>query len=107
MAARKPFQTDALNASSIPTASLGRLRRHGANLIQTDESDLKGELGERHQRQLDKIHDEWNARIDRELKGVVGCLKDLVELSDVSGGLDPHHSLLMEQGSECYADTPV
>ena len=73
----QPFRTDALNPSSLPTASLGHLRPLSSRPIQSSST------------QPDVSHEEWNLRIDREVKAVVGGLEDLIDLSDVS----PHHSL--------------
>lgn len=68
------FQTDALRPSSLPTATLGR-RRHidQANAERKDTAE-----------DLDRVSEEWNVRIDREVKSVSSGLKELIELADVS-----------------------
>ena len=66
------FHTDALRPSSLPTASLGRrlpTSTTGAN------KDADAEL--------DKVAEEWNLRIDKEMKNLTGGLGELVELADV------------------------
>jgi hypothetical protein len=65
------FHTDALRPSSLPTASLGRRQTSSAN---TDK-DADAEL--------DKVAEEWNLRIDKEMKNLTGGLGELVELADV------------------------
>lgn len=75
------FQTDALRPSSLPTASLGR-RRH------FDDTNAQNEEGEK----FGKVAEDWNVRIDKEVKAVSTGLKELIELADVS--LSPAPSLL-------------
>jgi hypothetical protein len=65
------FHTDALRPSSLPTASLGRRQTSSTN---TDK-DADAEL--------DKVAEEWNLRIDKEMKNLTGGLGELVELADV------------------------
>ena len=78
------FQTDALNPSSLPTASLGRPRPLSRfNPPSTDPNLDNLAIGQRQQAVLDRVHEEWNGRIDREVKAVAGSLKDLVNLADV------------------------
>jgi len=66
------FHTDALRPSSLPTASLGR--RLPTTTTGTDK-DADAEL--------DKVAEEWNLRIDKEMKNLTGGLGELVELADV------------------------
>jgi hypothetical protein len=68
------FQTDALRPSSLPTASLGRRRPlDGNGNTQTAVSE-----------DLDKVAEEWNVRIDKEMKSMTTSLAELVDLADVS-----------------------
>jgi hypothetical protein len=65
------FQTDSLRPSSLPTASLGRRQPSTANA----DKDADAEL--------DKVAEEWNLRIDKEMRNLTGGLGELVELADV------------------------
>jgi len=65
------FQTDSLRPSSLPTASLGRRQPSTANA----DKDADAEL--------DKVAEEWNLRIDKEMKNLTEGLGELVELADV------------------------
>ena len=65
------FQTDSLRPSSLPTASLGRRQPSTANA----DKDADAEL--------DKVAEEWNLRIDKEMKNLTGGLGELVDLADV------------------------
>jgi hypothetical protein len=65
------FHTDSLRPSSLPTASLGRRQTSTANV----DKDADAEL--------DKVAEEWNLRIDKEMKNLTGGLGELVELADV------------------------
>jgi hypothetical protein len=71
------FHTDSLRPSSLPTASLGRRQPSTANA----DKDADAEL--------DKVAEEWNLRIDKEMKNLTGGLGELVELADVRF-LSPH-----------------
>jgi hypothetical protein len=64
------FHTDALRPSSLPTASLGR--RPTSNTIKEDTDA-----------ELDKVAEDWNLRIDKEMKNLTGGLGELVGLADV------------------------
>jgi hypothetical protein len=74
------FHTDSLRPSSLPTASLGRRQTSTANV----DKDADAEL--------DKVAEEWNLRIDKEMKNLTGGLGELVELADVRflPSLSPH-----------------
>jgi hypothetical protein len=74
------FHTDSLRPSSLPTASLGRRQTSTANV----DKDADAEL--------DKVAEEWNLRIDKEMKNLTGGLGELVELADVRllSSLSPH-----------------
>ena len=83
------FQTDSLNPSALPSALLGQRRRPqqgsssaNAFLNEADRADLP--LGQRNDLELDKVAEAWNARIDKEVKAVVGGLKEIVTMADVS-----------------------
>jgi hypothetical protein len=65
------FHTDSLRPSSLPTASLGRRQPSAANA----DKDADAEL--------DKVAEDWNLRIDKEMKNLTGGLGELVELADV------------------------
>jgi hypothetical protein len=65
------FHTDSLRPSSLPTASLGRRQPTTANA----DKDADAEL--------DKVAEEWNLKIDKEMKNLTGGLGELVELADV------------------------
>jgi hypothetical protein len=65
------FHTDSLRPSSLPTASLGRRQPSTANA----DKDADAEL--------DKVAEEWNLRIDKEMKNLTGGLGELVDLADV------------------------
>jgi hypothetical protein len=71
------FQTDALRPASLPTASLGRRipssSGHGAQKGETTASS----------EDLDRVAEEWNVRIDKEMKAMSGGLGELVDLADV------------------------
>lgn len=68
------FHTDALRPSSLPTASLGRRNP-------TTGTDTGG--GKDSDAELDKVAEDWNVRIDKEMKNLTGGLGELVELADV------------------------
>ena len=71
------FQTDSLRPSSLPTATLGRRRQldlDGAGDEDPEDTDGKSE----------KVAEDWNLRIDREMKAVSTGLKELMGLADVS-----------------------
>lgn len=74
------FHTDALRPSSLPTASLGRRQfsttGSGANGNGNDTSTEDVDL--------DKTAEEWNLRIDKEMKNMTVGLGELVDLADVS-----------------------
>ncbi|WWC58415.1 uncharacterized protein I303_100955 [Kwoniella dejecticola CBS 10117] len=86
----QPFKTDSLLPTSLPSATLGR-RRHLVSTNQTqsgaDDENLTTE--ERAQKILDAEHEKWNERIDKEIKGVVDGLNDLVELADIGTAPSP------------------
>lgn len=67
------FQTDALRPSSLPTASLGRRRPLDLSAGTSGVSE-----------DLDKVAEEWNVRIDKEMKAMTSGLAELVDLADVS-----------------------
>ncbi|RXK36192.1 hypothetical protein M231_06536 [Tremella mesenterica] len=69
----KPFQTDALNPSALPRATLGRFR------TRTSTSERTGGDEER----LDVWAEELNKRVDKDIKACLNGLKDVVE---VAGG---------------------
>ena len=75
------FHTDALRPSSLPTASLGRRQfpttgsGSGANGNERDTSTEDAAL--------DKTAEEWNLRIDKEMKNMTVGLGELVDLADV------------------------
>ncbi|KAK8865756.1 hypothetical protein IAR55_000903 [Kwoniella newhampshirensis] len=95
----QPFKTDSLNPASLPRATLG-LRRHpgsgpsasSAGGLFTDPNGASSESispDERAKRALEKEYERWNERIDKEMKGVVQGLKDLVALADISPNPSP------------------
>lgn len=84
MASSQRFQTDALNPSSLPSARIGRNRQ---SLLDTNNTIPPGE---RQKAELDNEYEDWNNRIDREVKSITTSLEDLVSLADVS--LPLHHS---------------
>jgi hypothetical protein len=65
------FHTDSLRPSSLPTASLGRRQPSTANVHKDADAEL------------DKVAEEWNLRIDKEMKNLTGGLGELVDLADV------------------------
>jgi hypothetical protein len=69
------FHTDALRPSSLPTASLGRRQfsSSGTNVKDTSTEDVN----------LDKYAEDWNLRIDKEMKNMTVGLGELVDLADV------------------------
>ncbi|WVQ97111.1 hypothetical protein IAU59_004221 [Kwoniella sp. CBS 9459] len=100
----QPFKTDSLVPSSLPSATLGRRRPHAASAatnrfgpgpglgLDNDEGALDGATltpEERAQRLLDREHERWNERIDKEIGGMVGALKELVELADIGPSPSP------------------
>ncbi|WVR05719.1 hypothetical protein IAU60_002743 [Kwoniella sp. DSM 27419] len=89
----QPFRTDSLRPSSLPSATLGRRRHQPSNTTRDPagaETSLDGLSAEdRAQRILDAEHERWNERIDKELKGMIGGLKELVELADVGPSPSP------------------
>lgn len=79
------FQTDALRPSSLPTATLGRRRDTQLDQDSTangDQNDKNGKFG--------AVAEEWNVRIDKEVKAVSTGLKELIELADVSPFFSPY-----------------
>lgn len=78
----QPFKTDSLRPSSLPSATLGR-RRPQLSTAATLEGGENLTPGERAQRVLEKEHERWNERIDRDVKACVEGLKELVQLADV------------------------
>ncbi|WVQ85645.1 hypothetical protein IAT38_007811 [Cryptococcus sp. DSM 104549] len=85
----QPFKTDSLRPSSLPSATLGRRREHlpSSSLLTAADSSLTPE--ERAKQALDKEHERWNERIDKEVKGCVDGLQELVELADISANPNP------------------
>jgi len=65
------FHTDSLRPSSLPTASLGRRTQNTTNAKEDTDAEL------------DKVAEDWNLRIDKEMKALTGGLGELVELADV------------------------
>ncbi|WWC99496.1 hypothetical protein V866_006399 [Kwoniella sp. B9012] len=88
----QPFKTDSLLPTSLPSATLGR-RRH-ISQTQTNPTGESENLTteERLQKGLDDEHEKWNERIDKEIKGVVEGLKDLVELANIGPNPSPLNS---------------
>jgi hypothetical protein len=76
------FQTDSLRPSSLPTASLGRRQTSTANVHKDADEEL------------DKVAEEWNLRIDKEMKNLTGGLGELVELADVRSLISSFPSFL-------------
>ncbi|WWC86063.1 uncharacterized protein L201_000934 [Kwoniella dendrophila CBS 6074] len=89
----QPFKTDSLLPTSLPSATLGSKRRNfgQGNSSRFPEDDQNENLNaeERSQRLLDKEHERWNERIDKEIKGVLDGLKDLIELADIGTSPSP------------------
>ncbi|KAL1406190.1 hypothetical protein Q8F55_007879 [Vanrija albida] len=82
MAAR---QYDVFNPSALPTASLGRRGlRPAPRAGGLDAADAKRTPDA----ELDRVYDEWNVRIDKEVKAVASGLGELVALADISP--NPH-----------------
>ncbi|ORX34219.1 hypothetical protein BD324DRAFT_683646 [Kockovaella imperatae] len=83
----RPFQTDALNPGAIPSASSGRLGRTNQPLsssARTFELPVDNLVpGSRYTAELKKTHEDWNAKIDKEVKGLAKGLKELVDLADI------------------------
>ncbi|KIR67571.1 hypothetical protein I314_01988 [Cryptococcus bacillisporus CA1873] len=79
----QPFKTDSLRPSSLPSATLGR-RRPQLPTAAAIEGEENLTPGERAQRVLEKEHERWNERIDRDVKACVEGLKELVQLADIS-----------------------
>ena len=79
----RPFQTDALNPSAFPSSSLGRLRpQNTPSRPFQNEADGSGP-GAEYEDKLKKVHEAWNVRIDKEVKGIAKGMKELVDLADV------------------------
>lgn len=78
----QPFKTDSLRPSSLPSATLGR-RRPQLPTAAALEGGENLTPGERAQSVLEKEHERWNERIDRDVKACVEGLKELVQLADV------------------------
>jgi hypothetical protein len=81
------FQTDSLNPSALPSAILGQRRRPQqttSNTFLRDGQVTNLPLGERNDIELDKVAEAWNVRIDKDVKAVVGGLKEIVTMADVS-----------------------
>ncbi|WVW82101.1 hypothetical protein I302_104106 [Kwoniella bestiolae CBS 10118] len=87
----QPFKTDSLLPTSLPSATLGRRRHISQTQTQSNFNEESSQLTteERFQRGLDAEHERWNERIDREIKGVVDGLKDLIELADIGTSPSP------------------
>ncbi|WVO19699.1 uncharacterized protein IAS62_000989 [Cryptococcus decagattii] len=79
----QPFKTDSLRPSSLPSATLGR-RRPQLPTAAAIEGEENLTPGERAQRVLEKEHERWNERIDKDVKACVEGLKELVQLADIS-----------------------
>ncbi|ODO11949.1 hypothetical protein I350_00733 [Cryptococcus amylolentus CBS 6273] len=82
----QPFRTDSLRPSSLPSATLGRRRHYEPRASALDAADGSENLTleERAQVKLDKEHDRWNERIDKDIGACVDGLKELVQLADIS-----------------------
>ncbi|WVQ71163.1 hypothetical protein IAR50_000688 [Cryptococcus sp. DSM 104548] len=82
----QPFRTDSLRPSSLPSATLGRRRHYEprASALDAPDGSENLTLEERAQAKLDKEHDRWNERIDKDVKACVDGLKELVQLADIS-----------------------
>ncbi|EAL22039.1 hypothetical protein CNBC1770 [Cryptococcus deneoformans B-3501A] len=79
----QPFKTDSLRPSSLPSATLGRRRPQLPTTAALEDGENLTP-GERAQRVLEKEHERWNERIDRDVKACVEGLKELVQLADIS-----------------------
>lgn len=75
------FQTDALVPTALNTGILGRKRN--ADIGGASSSFLNTENQVSAADERDKFAEEWNLRIDKEVKVVAGGLKGLVELANV------------------------
>ncbi|ODO07468.1 hypothetical protein L198_01047 [Cryptococcus wingfieldii CBS 7118] len=82
----QPFRTDSLRPSSLPSATLGRRRHYEprASALDAPDGSENLTLEERAQVKLDKEHDRWNERIDKDVEACVDGLKELVQLADIS-----------------------
>lgn len=78
---RRPFQTDALNPSALPGSSRRHLPSRPLPGLDPDADTLAD--GDRQKVLLQAEYEEWNQRIDREMKACAGGLKELVSLADV------------------------
>jgi hypothetical protein len=85
------FQTDSLNPTALNSGVLGR-KRHGGpsshSFLADDPNATTNPDAAR-----DKFANDWNVRIDREMRAVSGGLKELVELADVSCCIPPCSSV--------------
>lgn len=86
----QPFKTDSLRPSSLPSATLGRRRPQLPTTAALEDGENLTP-GERAQRVLEKEHERWNERIDRDVKACVEGLKELVQLADVCCHVAFHH----------------
>lgn len=73
--------TDSLNPSALPSSTLGRRRAAPAGSSAADGYAVAGDDPDAAR---ERFHEEWNVRIDKEVKAVAGALKEIVDLADVS-----------------------
>ena len=83
MASSRPFQTDALTYGAAPSSSLGQSRSLASSSRPFDVRVDDSNPGARYEADLKKVHEEWNNKIDKEVKGLAKGLRDLVDLADV------------------------
>ncbi|KAL7423773.1 hypothetical protein Q5752_001357 [Cryptotrichosporon argae] len=74
------LRTDVALPTALPSATLGKRRRLLPSLDEGGAAD--GPPGAASEWALDAWAEEWNVRIDKDVKGVVGGLREVVELAE-------------------------
>jgi hypothetical protein len=80
------FQTDSLNPAALPSSTLGRRRPPAASTsaFDPDPSGTAGPSSDPDAATRARFHEEWNVRIDKEVKALAGGMREIVDLADVS-----------------------
>jgi hypothetical protein len=79
------FQTDAINSSALPVSTLGKRRPPPplASVFDNDNNAAAGPSSDPDKAAREKFHEDWNVRIDKEVRSLAGGLRELVDLADV------------------------
>jgi hypothetical protein len=77
------FQTDALHSVALPSSTLSRRRPPPPTSSAFDDNAKAGPSSDPDALSREKFHQDWNIRIDKEVKSLAGGLREIVDLADV------------------------